>query len=157
MSRPWAHMCGPPLWTFSISWLVWLSKSWGLCGLVGFSLAVSSRLFRIFGRARLLLVVALILPQAWCLCLLGCLMSRGTLACLLPDSNFQGQAFFCLFFRHTLCLCSCERGPISQTGFSRRVFLFRQEFSFSQSYRFFFPSFCQALAEDRVTTPTKKK
>ena len=40
--------------------------------------------------------------------------------------------------------------------FSRRVFLFRQEFSFSQSYRLF-PSFCQALAEDRVTTPTKKK
>jgi len=34
--------------------------------------------------------------------------------------------------------------------------MFRQEFSFSQSYRFF-PSFCQALAEDRVTTPTKKK
>jgi len=31
-----------------------------------------------------------------------------------------------------------------------------QEFSFSQSYRFF-PSFCQALAEDRVTTPTQKK
>jgi len=44
----------------------------------------------------------------------------------------------------------------SDCGFSRRVFLFRQEFSFSQSYRFF-PSFCQALAEDRVTTPTKKK
>jgi hypothetical protein len=43
----------------------------------------------------------------------------------------------------------------SDCGFSRRVFLFRQEFSFSQSYRFF-PSFCQALAEDRVTTPTKK-
>ena len=54
-------------------------------------------------------------------------------------------------------MCSCERGPISQTVvFSRRVFLFRQEFSFSQSYRLF-PSFCQALAEDRVTTPTKKK
>ena len=35
----------------------------GLCGLVGFSLAVSSRLFRIFGRARLLLVVALILRR----------------------------------------------------------------------------------------------
>jgi len=45
----------------------------------------------------------------------------------------------------------------SDCGFSRRVFLFRQEFSFSQSYRFFFPSFCQALAEDRVTTPTQKK
>ena len=45
----------------------------------------------------------------------------------------------------------------SDCGFSRRVFLFRQEFSFSQSYRVFFPSFCQALAEDRVTTPTKKK
>ena len=44
----------------------------------------------------------------------------------------------------------------SDCGFSRRVFLFRQKFSFSQSYRFF-PSFCQALAEDRVTTPTKKK
>jgi hypothetical protein len=44
----------------------------------------------------------------------------------------------------------------SDCGFSRRVFLFRQEFSFSQSFRFF-PSFCQALAEDRVTTPTKKK
>jgi hypothetical protein len=44
----------------------------------------------------------------------------------------------------------------SDCGFSRRVFLFRQEFSFSQSYRFC-PSFCQALAEDRVTTPTKKK
>ena len=44
----------------------------------------------------------------------------------------------------------------SDRGFSRRVFLFRQEFSFSQSFRFF-PSFCQALAEDRVTTPTKKK
>jgi len=44
----------------------------------------------------------------------------------------------------------------SDCGFSRRNFLFRQEFSFSQSYRFF-PSFCQALAEDRVTTPTKKK
>ena len=41
---------------------------------------------------------------------------------------------------------------VFQGGF----FLFRQEFSFSQSYRFF-PSFCQALAEDRVTTPTKKK
>ena len=44
----------------------------------------------------------------------------------------------------------------SDCGFSRRVFLFRQEFSFSQSYRFF-PSFCQVLAEDRVTTPTIKK
>ena len=44
----------------------------------------------------------------------------------------------------------------SDCGFSRRVFLFRQEFFFSQSYRFF-PSFCQALAEDCVTTPTKKK
>ena len=44
----------------------------------------------------------------------------------------------------------------SDCGFSRRVFLFRQEFFFSQSFRFF-PSFCQALAEDRVTTPTKKK
>jgi len=44
----------------------------------------------------------------------------------------------------------------SDCGFSRRVFLFRQEFSFSRSFRFF-PSFCQALAEDRVTTPTKKK
>ena len=42
----------------------------------------------------------------------------------------------------------------SDCGFSRRVFLFRQEFSFFQSYRFF-PSFCQALAEDRVTNPTK--
>ena len=40
--------------------------------------------------------------------------------------------------------------------FLKEGFLFRQEFSFSQSYRFF-PSFCQALAEDRVTTPTKKK
>jgi len=44
----------------------------------------------------------------------------------------------------------------SDCGFSRRVFLYRQEFSFSQSDRFF-PSFCQALAEDRVTTPTTKK
>ena len=47
-------------------------------------------------------------------------------------------------------------GQFLRLVFSRRVFLFRQEFSFSQSYSFF-PSFCQALAEDRVTTPTKKK
>jgi len=49
-----------------------------------------------------------------------------------------------------------EWANFSDCGFSRRVFLFRQEVSFSQSYSFF-PSFCQALAEDRVTTPTKKK
>ena len=45
----------------------------------------------------------------------------------------------------------------SDCGFSRRVFLFRQEFSFSQSYRVFFPSFCQALAEDRNNPHQKKK
>ena len=45
---------------------------------------------------------------------------------------------YIVFGKHTLSLCSCERGPISQTVvFSRRVFLFRQKFSFSQSYRFF--------------------
>ena len=40
--------------------------------------------------------------------------------------------------------------------FSRRVFLFRQEFSFSQSYRFF-PSFCQALADCNNPHQKKKK
>ena len=44
----------------------------------------------------------------------------------------------------------------SDCGFSRRVFLFRQESPFP-SLIGFLPSFCQALAEDRVTTPTKKK
>ena len=39
---------------------------------------------------------------------------------------------------YTLSLCSCERGPISQTVvFQGGFFCFRQEFSFSQSYRFF--------------------
>ena len=45
----------------------------------------------------------------------------------------------------------------SDCGFSRRVFsVLGRSFPFP-SLIGFFPSFCQALAEDRVTTPTGKK
>jgi hypothetical protein len=85
-------------------------------------------------------------------------MSRGTLACLLSDSNFKVRPFF-VFFRHTLSLCSCERGPISQTVvFQGGFFCLGRSFPFPSLIGFFSSgSFCQALAEDRVTTPTKKK
>jgi len=54
-------------------------------------------------------------------------------------------------------LCSCERGPTSQTGFFKEGFsVLGRSFPFPNLLGFF-PSFCQALAEDRVTTPTKKK
>ena len=54
-------------------------------------------------------------------------------------------------------MCSCERGPISQTVvFQGGFFCLGRSFPFP-SLIGFFPSFCQALAEDRITTPTKKK
>ena len=57
----------------------------------------------------------------------------------------------------TLLACALASvGQFLRLCFFKEGFSFRQEFSFSQSYRFF-PSFCQALAEDRVTTPPKKK
>jgi len=78
----------------------------------------------------------------------------------LPAESFLSYKVrpFSVCSSDTLLACALRAwANFSDCGFSRRVFLFRQEFSFSQSYRFFIPSFCQALAEDRVTTPTKKK
>ena len=53
-----------------------------------------------------------------------------------------------------------ERGPISQTVvFQGGFFCLGRSFPFPSLIGFFpsFCQFCQALAEDRVTTPTKKK
>ena len=92
------------------------------------------------------------LTQTWEVCMsldLGMHWSQNQWYC---DDKLRKD-----FFRHTLSLCSCERGPISQTVvFHGGFFCLGRSFPFP-SLIGFFPSFCQALAEDRVTTPTQKK
>jgi len=82
-----------------------------------------------------------------------------------PSSGFQLSGFrpwvpLLPPFLSSLLLATwgfSERGPISQTVvFQGGFFCLGRSFPFP-SLIGFFPSYCQALAEDRVTTPTKKK
>ena len=78
-------------------------------------------------------------------------MSRGTLACLLSDSNFKVRPFS-VCSSDTLLACA-----LASVGQFLRLWFFKEGFSVEAGVFLFpvllvfFPSFCQALAEDRVT------
>ena len=65
-------------------------------------------------------------------------MSRGTLACLLSDSNFKVRPFSVCSSDTLLACALASVGQLLRLWFFQGgFFCFRQEFSFSQSFRFF--------------------